>query len=174
MVQVSWNDARAFCDWVKRKTGKATRLPTEAEWERACRGGERKGRYFFGDDEEELARYGNVADASFRRATKNDWGIKADCGYAFTVPVGQFLANQYGLHDMHGNVWEWCQDWYDEDYYANGDKKGPQGPVNGTRRILRGGSWINYPRSCRAAYRYRYVAAYRNYDIGFRVVFRLD
>ena len=152
VVLVTWNDAKAFCDWVKRKTGKGLRLPTEAEWERACRGGEQRPLFLRGR-RGRAVRDGNVADASFRAATKQNWGIKADCGYAFTVPVGQFLANQYGLHDMHGNVWEWCQDWYDEDYYAKSDKRDPHGPGNGTLRVLRGGSWYNYPRGCRAAYR---------------------
>jgi formylglycine-generating enzyme required for sulfatase activity len=126
VVIVSYYDANAFCAWVKRKTGKEVCLPREAEWERACRGGQRKGRYFFGDNEEDLAQYANVADASFRKETKQDYGIKADDHYAFTAPVGKFQANPYGLYDMHGNVWQWCSDRYDEKYYANSDKEDPK------------------------------------------------
>jgi formylglycine-generating enzyme required for sulfatase activity len=174
VVNVSWNDAVAFCEWVKRMTGKDVRLPMEAEWERACRGGQRKGRYFFGDDEEELARYANVADASYRAATNFTDGIKADDGYAFTAPVGKFRANQYGLYDMHGNVWQWCSDWYDQQYYANGDKEDPQCPNYGTQRVLRGGSWSRYAGECRAAHRTDCAPAYRSSGVGFRVCFRLD
>jgi len=174
VVLVSWNDARAFCDWVKRQTGKAVRLPTEAEWERACRGGERKGRFFFGDDEEELARYGNVADASAKKKFPGWTCIQADDGYVFTAPVKSYRPNQYGLYDMHGNVWQWCQDWYDKDYYGNSNKRDPQGPNNGTLRVLRGGSWINPARNCRAAHRSGHEPAYRYAYIGFRLAFRLD
>jgi formylglycine-generating enzyme required for sulfatase activity/serine/threonine protein kinase len=111
VVEVSWNDAVAFCEWLSRKEGKAYRLPTEAEWEYACRAGSR-GRFHFGDDDEELAQYGNVADASFRAATGRTFGIQADDRFGFTAPVRQFKPNPWGLYDMHGNAWEWCQDYY--------------------------------------------------------------
>src|SRR5262249_15422458 len=140
VVEVSWNDAAQFCDWARKKTGKAIRLPTEAEWEYACRAGGRT-RYFFGDNEEELAQYANVADASFRQLTGKNWGIRADDGYAFTAPVGTFKPNGFGLYDMHGNVLQWCQDWYDKDYYTKSPKKDPQGPSSGENRVGRGGAW---------------------------------
>ena len=169
VVNVSWNDATAYCAWVARKTGKAVRLPTEAEWERACRGGERKGQYFFGDDEEELARFANVADASFRAATKGDWNIKADDGHAFTAPVRSYRPNQYGLYDMHGNVWQWCSDWYDKDYYAKSAKRDPGGPNSGSHRVFRGGSWGGIAVDARAADRGRTPPFVGLSGMGFRL-----
>jgi formylglycine-generating enzyme required for sulfatase activity len=173
VVEVSWNDAVKFCAWLGRKMGREVRLPTEAEWEYACRAGSST-RYFFGDDEEDLARYANVADASFRNATGKSWGIKADDRYAFTAPVGRFQPNAWGLYDMHGNVWQWCQDRYDKDYYKNSPKRDPQGPEVGDRRVVRGGSWDGAPRFCRAAARYFAGPAIRRSFTGLRVCFRLD
>jgi formylglycine-generating enzyme required for sulfatase activity len=175
VVCVSWNDASAFCKWMAEKSGKPVRLPTEAEWERACRGGTST-RYHFGDDEEDLARYANVADASFRKATTLTWGIKADDGHAFTAPVASFTKNQYGLHDMHGNAWEWCLD-YSGPYKDITDNKDPIGSKKegeDERRVLRGGSWGNNPVSARAAQRSRNAPANRYDTIGFRASFRLD
>jgi formylglycine-generating enzyme len=172
VVCVSWNDTKAFCDWLAKKSGKDVRLPTEAEWERACRGGTAT-RYHFGADEEDLAKYANVADASFRKATTKTWGIKADDGHAFTAPVASFTKNQYGLHDMHGNAWEWCSDWYGSDYYGVSPKKDPQGPISGAARVLRGGSWDDHPENARAALRFWIAPAARD-DYGFRACFRLD
>jgi formylglycine-generating enzyme len=175
VVCVSWNDATAYCKWMAEKSGKDVRLPTEAEWERTCRGGTAT-RYHFGDDED-LAKFGNVADASFRKATtrtsgikrgKRPYGIKAD-GHAFTAPVASFAKNQYGLHDMHGNVWEWCSDWYGKDYYGFGHTKDPQGPLKGPDRVIRGGSWNYFGFYCRTAYRNSIDPGNRMFSIGFRV-----
>ena len=175
VVLVSWNDAVAFCDWLTKKGGKTFRLPTEVEWEYACRAGT-KTRFSFGDDEEDLWKYANVADKEFRTATGKGWGIKGSDGYAFTAPVGKFRSNQWGLHDIHGNVWQWCGD-----YYGPYDKvDGVKDPLQSEKQtddytyVLRGGSWVNYPQRCRAAYRYRDAPAIRSDDIGFRVCFRLD
>ena len=170
VVNVTWNDADAYCKWVKRKSGRDVRLPTEAEWERACRGGERKGRFHFGEDEEDLAKYGNVADAGWKKKFDSvDPTIKADDGYVFTAPVKSFKPNQYGLYDMHGNVWQWCNDKYGADYYGKGDKTNPQGPDEGSFRVFRGGGWESLPRICRAAYRFWYAPSNRSNDLGFRL-----
>jgi formylglycine-generating enzyme required for sulfatase activity len=173
VVNVTWNDAVAFCKWLSEKEGKKYRLPTEAEWEYGCRAWSQT-RYHNGDNEEGLAQVGNVADASFRRKLpKFTWGIKADDGYAFTAPVGKFKANAFGLHDMHGNAWEWCQDWYDANYYRNSPRQDPQGPADlgaGAFRVLRGGAWFNQPRDCRSAFRAARTPSYRVSDVGFRVV----
>ncbi|OHB82971.1 MAG: hypothetical protein A2V98_07465 [Planctomycetes bacterium RBG_16_64_12] len=104
VVNVSWNDAVAFCEWLSRKEGKTYRLPTEAEWEYACRAGTTT-RYYHGDDPEGLATVGNVADTTAKaKFPKWTWTIQKSDGYVFTAPVGRFRANAFGLSDMHGNV----------------------------------------------------------------------
>ena len=113
---------------------------------------------------------GNVADASAKRHFPGWKTIKADDGYVFTAPVGQFQPNAFGLHDMHGNAWEWCQDKYDSNYYRNSPRKDPQGPGAGADRVFRGGSWYDEPRICRSAFRHRIEPSYRSAAIGFRVV----
>jgi formylglycine-generating enzyme required for sulfatase activity len=175
VVCVSWNDSKAFCAWLAKRSGRAVRLPTEAEWERACRGGTRT-RFSFGDDEEDLSSYANVADASFRKATGRNWGIKGDDGHGFTAPVGRFRANAYGLSDMHGNAWEWCEDQYRpyKDIPAIKDPLSLKKAGEDERRVLRGGSWGNFPWDCRAASRDRRAPSGRYDGVGFRVAFRLD
>ena len=126
VVNVSWNDAVAFCDWLTEKEGHRYRLPTEAEREYACRAGTTTA-YQHGDDPEGLRSMGNVG--------------KAIDG-PFTAPVGQSRANALGLFDMHGNVREWCSDWYGEGYYVESPELDPQGPAEGSHRVLRGGSWF--------------------------------
>jgi formylglycine-generating enzyme required for sulfatase activity len=131
VVYVSWEDADAYAKWLKM------RLPTEAEWEYACRAGS-TGEYCFGDKEDELGEYG--------------WYDKNSNYY--THPVGEKKPNTWRLYDMHGNAWEWCADWYDENYYSSSPKNNPQGPASGTSRVLRGGGWVLYATYCRAAGRY--------------------
>jgi formylglycine-generating enzyme required for sulfatase activity len=173
VVNVTWNDAVAFCRWLARKSGKSVRLPSEAEWEYACRAGTTT-LYYNGDDAETLAEVGNVADGTARkRFSAWSWAIKAEDGYVFTAPVGQFKPNRFGLFDMHGNVREWCQDWYDADYYASRPKRDPQGPNNGLARVLRGGAWDNPRRGIRAAARGANAPANRSDSLGFRVAFNL-
>ena len=112
VVNVSWNDANAFCQWLARRTEKKVRLPTEAEWEYACRAGS-TARFYSGEDPVALVKVGNVADGTAKRKFP-DWdsSIAAEDGYVFSAPVGRFMANRFGLCDMLGNAWEWCQDWY--------------------------------------------------------------
>jgi sulfatase modifying factor 1 len=138
VVNVSWNDAVAFCQWLSRKEGKTYRLPTEAEWEYACRAGTTT-RYYSGDDPETLAKVGNVDDAMVE--AKFQYTIKASDGYVFTSPVGKFIPNAFGLYDMHGNAWQWCADWYGLEYNAKPLANDPTGPDSGDDRVLRGGSW---------------------------------
>lgn len=173
---VGWNDAVAFCQWLSKTEQREYRLPTEAEWEYACRAGS-KTRYSFGNDPEELAQYGNVADGTaldshpefFLTDRKKGVGygkrlaIKVKDGHVFTAPVGSFRPNAWGLYDMYGNVGEWCSDWYNEEkenYYATSEIEDPQGaappmttPPAERAKVTRGGSWVSDPVSCLTANR---------------------
>ncbi|WP_459874754.1 formylglycine-generating enzyme family protein [Desulfothermus naphthae] len=157
IVGVSWNDARAFAKWLFRKTGRTFRLPTEAEWEYACRSGGKKVKYATstGRLSHDLANYDGTGG-------RDRW--------EYTSPVGSFPANPLGLYDMSGNVWEWCEDWYDKNYYSRSPRNNPQGPSSGKYRVLRGGSWYNGPRGLRCAIRNWNGPVLRNYNFGFRLV----
>jgi formylglycine-generating enzyme len=170
VVNVSWNDAVAFCKWLSHKEGKTYRLPTEAEWEYACRAGTTT-RYSTGDDPATLAKVANVADATFnakfpgRRDT-----IKASDGYVFTAPVGQFKPNAFGFYDMHGNAWQWCADWRGKDYYGKSPTDDPKGPNSGDGHVLRGGAWDSGPNLARSASRISITPDDNRFDFaGFRV-----
>jgi formylglycine-generating enzyme required for sulfatase activity len=170
VVNVSWNDAVAFCEWLTRKEGRPYRLPTEAEWEYGCRSGTATA-YFHGDESEGLALVANVADASAKAKFPDwEWSIKANDGYDFSAPVGSFKPNAWGLYDMHGNVYEWCADFYAEDYYAHSPTDDPMGPSVGFDRVYRGGSWASEAANCRAASRSVDEPAGRSLVLGFRVV----
>ena len=149
---VSWNDVQEFLAKLNAKTGKTYRLPTEAEWEYAARGGsQRRGYKYAGSNSlDEVAWcYGNSGNK--------------------THPVGQKKANELGLYDISGNVWEWCADWYYE--YPSTAQTNPKGPSTGTDRVRRGGSWIFHAVLCRSAYRSSYIPDDSNGDVGFRLVF---
>jgi sulfatase modifying factor 1 len=167
---VNWYDAKAFCDWLGQKEGQTYRLPTEAEWEHSCRAGQAS-RYSSGDDPESLATVGNVVDATAREKYPSwTYAIKARDGYVFTAPVGRFGANAFGLYDMHGNVWEWCADDYDSDYYAKSPPVDPWNSSEAAFRVIRGGGWFHDPRSCRSANRNMAAPDNRIYCLGFRAV----
>jgi len=149
IVNVSWNDAKAYCDWAGK------RLPTEAEWEKSARGTD--GRKY---------PWENEWDARKCRCSRNNWG---DAGS--TSPVGSFPQgiSPYGVYDMAGNVWEWCADWYDKGYYSISPKSNPTGPSSGQFRVLRGGSWFDgTPDSIRVSYRDRYDPMNMFDVVGFR------
>ncbi len=152
VVSVSWDDAAAFCSWLSSETGKAWHLPTEAEWEKAARGTD--GREYPWGDCEPTSRHCN-------------FGAMMGC----TTDVGSYPAgvSPYGCYDMAGNVWEWCADWYDGDYYARSPMRNPTGPSSGSFRVLRGGSWDSYAYRCRAASRACHTPDYRDGGLGFRV-----
>ncbi|MBS1154738.1 MAG: hypothetical protein H6R07_662 [Proteobacteria bacterium] len=152
---VSWLDAQEFIQKLNRKEGhQRYRLPTEAEWEYAARAGTTTA-YSFGDDPKELGRYA--------------WHGE-DFASGSTHPFGQKAPNPWGLYDMHGNVWEWVQDGYDEHYYANSPAQDPQGPRTSSSRVVRGGSWHESATSWRSAFRRSYAPDYRGISIGFRLV----
>lgn len=157
---VGYEDATAYCGWLASKTSKPVRLPTEAEWERAARGGLEAKRYPWGDALD-------PACAHFLP----DPGLKAQRG---TAAVGSYPANAFQLHDMAGNVWEWVSDWYAPNYYARAQYLNPQGPDNGLMRIVRGGAWVNADgRYLRCAYRHKVPLDSYAYSIGFRVAYSL-
>ena len=177
-VCVSWDDAAAFCTWVARKTGRRAGLPTEAQWEYACRGGT-AARFGFGDNGKVLHRYANTCDRSC--TLDLPWrDHNHDDGHDRTAPAGSYKANLFGLHDMHGNVWEWCGDWYAESYLPPGlagtatAVRDPKGPNAGTARVLRGGSWYDTEPLCRAACRLWDLPHSRSVTIGFRLVVLAD
>ncbi|QPF75200.1 formylglycine-generating enzyme family protein [Roseateles sp. DAIF2] len=154
VTNVTWHDAQALADWLSKTEGKRYRLPTEAEWEYACRAGTR-GRYSSGDDPQSLLRAANVfdADSAAHWPRWQDMALKGRDGFAFTAPVGSFAPNAWGLYDMHGNVWEWVADWHGDDYYAKSPLDDPQGPAEGGVKVRRGGSWHTWAFYARAAYR---------------------
>ncbi|MBT4693777.1 MAG: SUMF1/EgtB/PvdO family nonheme iron enzyme [Planctomycetaceae bacterium] len=159
---VGWSEAVAFCNKLSLKVDKTYRLPTEAEWEYACRAGTET-RWIFGDDEKIVGEYAWY--------DVNAWDI--DEMYAHQV--GLKNSNAFGLYDMHGNVYEWCQDVYERDYYKQSPEQDPRGPSRGTERVLRGGSWLDNASDSRSACRNKGVADNRNlYFAGFRLVRELD
>jgi formylglycine-generating enzyme required for sulfatase activity len=169
VVNVSWNDASAFCGWLREMEGQDFRLPTEAEWEYACRAGTETS-YCSGDDPEVVTQVGNIPDASFaRQFPELESAVQADDGYAYTAPAGSFVRNPFGLYDMHGNVWEWCQDPFDVEYYANSPSHDPPGPATGEERVYRGGGWFNCARGFRSSSRSGDVPENRHLTLGFRI-----
>ena len=148
---VSWNDAQEFILKLNQQTGKAYRLPTEAEWEFACRSGGKQEKYCGGDNLDALA-----------------WD-KANSKKK-THPVGQKKANGLGLYDMSGNVWEWCEDWHEENYYAASPRQNPLGPSSGASRVFRGGGWDDGPWVARSASRNGNAQDVRKDNLGFRLV----
>jgi formylglycine-generating enzyme required for sulfatase activity len=163
---VSWSDAVAFCRRLsalpeEKQQGRVYRLPTEAEWEYACRAGTRSA-FAFGD-----------ALSSTQANFEGDYpygGVARGPDLQQTVKVGSYKPNLFGLYDMHGNVAQWCQDYYDEHYYQVSPKVAPRGPSRGPLRVLRGGSWIARGRSCRSASRDKAAPGFRANIVGFRVV----
>jgi formylglycine-generating enzyme len=161
VVHVSWNDAVAFCRW------SGTRLPTEAEWEYAARGGLEGVHFPWGDElEPDGVHRMNVFQGDFPARNA------CDDGYAGTAPVNAFEPNGYGLYNTTGNVWEWCADWFSAGYYAVSPDRDPHGPESGTHRVMRGGSYL-----CHASYCNRYRVDSRSANapdsstgnLGFRV-----
>lgn len=168
VVNVTWNDAMAFCQWLSRKDGQSYRLPTEAEWEYCCRAGS-SSLYSNGNDPERLVLVGNVSDARLNKEFPDPTAISADDGFAFTAPVGRFSANKWGLYDMHGNVGEWCLDNYDPAYYKKSPATDPSGASSSQDRTIRGGSWFDEAWLCRSASREGYPPKKRDEFAGFRV-----
>jgi hypothetical protein len=153
VINVSWHDAMEYCKWLSEVTGDTYRLPTEAEWEFSARAGTTT-RWSFGDSEKKLKRYA--------------WYTKNSDSQ--TYPVGEKWSNGWGLYDMHGNVWEWCMDDWQDDYSSHTNSSEPFISENKERKILRGGSWYSLGVNTRSAYRGRYVPTYSGSDVGFRLL----
>jgi formylglycine-generating enzyme required for sulfatase activity len=149
--QVSWDDAQEYIKKLSSVNGKSFRLPTEAEWEYAARSGGKDEKYPGGNELNALAWYRGNSDGS-------------------PHPVAQKKPNGFQLYDMGGNLREWCQDRFDWHSYENSSRKNPQGPLSGSSRMLRGGSWINLAWDCRSTFREWNGPGYRYGDIGFRLV----
>jgi len=145
--QVNWGDTQDFIAALSERSGNHFRLPTEAEWEYACKAGTPG------------QRYGELIDIAWFNVNSN----------IVTHPVGQKKPNAWGLHDMLGNVWEWCQDWYDGRYYAASPSKNPRGASSDSNRVYRGGSWLHDARHVRAAYRGNLAPSLGDDDLGFRL-----
>jgi formylglycine-generating enzyme required for sulfatase activity len=156
VVCVSWNDAERFCEWLSRKEKKTYGLPTEAQWEYACRAGTTTAYSF--DDPKDLGDYAWYGRKSGMR----------------THPVGGKKPNPWGLYDMHGNVWEWCKDYYDPKYYRTSPNKDPQNLLEESARVLRGGSWLHFPPYCYSAFRNGLAPGSRFDFCGCRVALCLD
>jgi len=174
-VCLSWIDAKTYVDWLATLTGRGYRMLSEAEWEYAARGETAANsykRYWFGDDEKDLCLNANGADQTTRESIQEaaGWTV-APCNdlYAYSSPVGSFTPNGFGLYDMHGNAWQWTEDCYHETYAG--------APVDGSawvtgdcsRRVLRGGSWVDDPKSLRAASRDWDPSGDRYFSYGIRV-----
>lgn len=157
VVLVRYDDAVAYCRWLSEEVGRVFRLPTEAEWEKAARGGADGLRYPWGND----------VDASHANFLA-DPAVKPQRS---TRATGTYPPNPYGLYDICGNVWEWVSDWYHADYYSAGDTRDPRGPESGNMRIVRGGSWVNDDVAMlRCAYRHKVPPDTYAHSIGFRLV----
>lgn len=161
--QVSWEDTQRFVEKLN-KAGQDMifRLPTEAEWEYGARGGTTGSMYNTGDTI-------TPEQANFNGSIPFGLNLRQDYRKS-SLSVHHFPPNAFGLHDMHGNVWEWCNDWYGQDYYESSPKRNPTGPENGNMRVLRGGSWFRYAGHIRSATRYKNRPSGQYADTGFRLV----
>jgi sulfatase modifying factor 1 len=159
VVAVSWFEAVKYCDWLSSVTGRHYRLPTEAEWERAARGGREGEVYPWGDEPPQ-------AHAEYLRRWSGE--VRGP------LPVGEGTPNEFGICDLCENVHEWCADWFQADYYAVSPERNPPGPATGTRRASRGGSWRHHVKVSRSAARSSIPPEFQYADYGFRVVRELQ
>ena len=161
---VNWHEALTYCTW------RGKRLPTEAEFEKALRGGAEGKKYPWGDAAVPSSRFGNYADESARRRFP-EWNRAIsgyDDGYVGTSPACAMEKNAYGLCDISGNVWEWCADWYEEDWYSRMPERNPKNDTPSPTRVLRGCGWNNFTRLLRASYRFSSKPSARSPNGGFR------
>ncbi len=169
VVNVSWEDAVAFAEWLSGTSAQEYRLPTEAEWEYAARAGSTQS-HFWGNSTEDACTYANVADVSAKKQRQSWTAFNCDDGYAVVAPVGSFTANGFGLYDVLGNVWEWCQDVYNSEAYSKLPKNNPCYTGSGEYRVMRGGGWSNGPLGVRSSHRVGLSPDFGHQSLGFRLV----
>jgi len=180
LCRVSWNSAMKFCDWLSKQSGKTVTLPTEAQWEYACRAGSATP-MSYGAGETDFAKLANLADKNLRRMDKLGWGLPVGAvppwkpaiesvndGHRVSAPVGSFKPNAWGAFDMHGNVGEWTRSAYKPYPYKDDDGRNAAGGA--ARRVVRGGSWFDRPKCATSSFRRQYEAHQKVYNVGFRVV----
>lgn len=170
VIDVSWDEAQTYVRWLTKKSGQPYRLLSEAEWEYAARAGSVTAR-FWGDDPDQACAYANVADNSTKQLEFLAAWEFHNCGdgFATTAPVGSYRPNAFGLYDVLGNVWEWTEDCYASDYHTAFKDGRPMRAADCSNRVLRGGSWVNYPRIARSAVRNGFTAGGRYGSLGFRL-----
>jgi formylglycine-generating enzyme required for sulfatase activity len=182
VCRLSWDRAAAFCRWLAEHTGEGFMLPSEAEWEYACRAGTDTA-LWYGAIESDFAEFANLADACLRRVDTFGWGLPSgavppwrparesvDDGFRVSAPVGSFRANAWGLHDMHGNVAEWTRTGYEAVPAAAAAAAEARTLPPDARMVVRGGSWYDRPQGARSASRLRQRRYLGRYDVGFRVM----
>jgi len=168
-VYVSWDDAKGFVKWLNKKTERTFALPSEAQWEYACRAGS-TGKRFWGDSPDHACKYANVADQTAKRKWSS-WTVhNCDDGFSATAPVGSFQANDFGLYDMLGNVWEWCEDIYSSVAYQEHSSNNPIYTQSGSSRVSRGGGCDLLPANLSCAKRGGFTQGGGSYDLGFRLL----
>jgi formylglycine-generating enzyme required for sulfatase activity len=177
VVRVSWTEAVEFCRWLSDKSGQPVTLPTEAEWEYACRAGTGSPLYY-GDLDTDFSPFGNMADVTIRDLVYDvrdqyppdlvPRDRRFNDGKLVTADVGSYKPNAWGLYDMHGNVWEWTRSMYKPYPYRSDD--GRNRTTTHGRKVVRGGSWYDRPKRCRSAFRLSYQPWQKVYNVGFRVV----
>ena len=185
VVRVSWQEALEFCQWLSQKTGRQFSLPTEAQWEYACRAGSDDA-FSFGDLQTDFSAYGNMADQKMREFADNPYQVYAPLanatvyddwiprdtryndGTLVSSEIGQYRPNHWGLHDMHGNVAEWTRTCYQAYPYAENDGRNRLSTAG--KRVVRGGSWYERPKRARSAFRLAYRPYQKVFNVGFRVV----
>lgn len=181
VVRVSWSEAMTFCRWLADRTGNRVMLPTEAQWEWACRAGSATA-FSYGDLDSDFSEFANMGDATLR-----DLAYDARDNYVpdivprddrfsdkslVSCQVGSYRPNAWGLHDMHGNVWEWTHSNYAPYPYISGDRRNVGGEIE--PKVVRGGSWYDRPQRCRSAFRLSYPTWQKVYNVGFRVIVEMD
>lgn len=171
VINISWSDANAYAAWLSQKTGMKFRLPTEAEWEYAARAGTVTSRPW-GNSPDGACAHANVLDRTSKLVNRAITLDTHNCkdGFAVTAPIGAKQPNKFGLHDMIGNAYEACSDWYQANYYSYSPAKNPQGPGSANAKVLRGGSWNQAPEKVRVANRSSIPPRLRDPLVGFRLV----